>query len=132
MNWRMDLFTRLGQVMVDRGLPASSVFAGGSLTGAPAVRPFIVYRLQDKQSAINDGFASVASRQFAEVWVYDEPGAYDTIDSILTDVVANLSGARTDPGAVCCEWQGNSPELADDELKAITRNATFRLIGATS
>lgn len=130
MNWRAWIFPKLQAASLS--VPASSVFAGGSLTGAPASRPFIIYRLQGTDPLLRDDMDAVSSSTFAEVWVYDEPGSYDRIDAILTDVVASLSGAVASPGAVACQWQGNSPELSDDDLKAITRNATFRLIGATS
>lgn len=132
MNWRLDTFTKLQTVMVANGHPASSVFAGGALSGAPAERPFIIYRLQEVTPELRDADDVIASSQNAEVWVYDEPGSYDRIDAILTDVVSALSGVVAEPGAVCATWQGNSPELSDDEMKAITRNASFRLIGATS
>lgn len=69
------------------------------------------------------------SSQFAEVWVYDEPGSYDRIDTIIDLLHGELVGPVPEPGKVSCEWAGDSGELADDQMKAIVRNATFQLIG---
>jgi hypothetical protein len=107
----------------------SNVHSGGSLTVPPASKPYIVYRLQATTPNLKDASVAVRQTTIAEVWAYDDPGAYDRIDSILADVRARLVGPVAEVGKVCCEWSGDSGELSDDEMKAITRNSTFLLIG---
>ena len=95
----------------------------------PTVKPYIVYRLQSTTPALKDDSKPVRQTTIAEVWAYDDAGAYDRIDDILAEVRANLVGQVSEPGKTCCEWSGDSGELADDEMKAITRNSTFLLVG---
>lgn len=131
MSWRNWMFGRLTASPIATQVPNGSVFSGGSITTPPEDFPFIVYRLQDKVARIKDDSVPQAVSQFAEVWVYDEPGSYDRIDTIIQLVRSELVGPVASPGKTCCEWSGDSGELADDEWKAITRNATFQLIGAS-
>ena len=109
----------------------TDVRAGGSITEPPEGFPFIVYRLQDKTARLKDDMLPVRTQQFCEVWVYDEPGSYDRIDTIIQLLRDELCGVVAQPGKVACEWSGDSGELADDAWKAIVRNTTFQLIGAS-
>lgn len=127
MNWRTWVYPKLVNV-----LPAAQVFAGGALAEVPAVRPFIVYRLNNKTAAMRDNDRAIATFDVLDVWVYDNPGSYDRIETTLEAVKVQLVGQVASVGAIACSWQGDSGELADDALKAITKNSTYRLVGGTS
>lgn len=129
MNWRPWVYGRLCEPSVAALVPNSSVLSGGSLTLVPSARPFIIYRLNGETPALKDGFETIRTTNFCEVWVYDEPGSYDRIDEIIDAVKSEMVGMIVATGACACEWIGNSRELADDVFKAIVRNATFKLIG---
>lgn len=132
MNWRSWVFGKLTTTPVSTHVPTGSVFAGGALTGSPDARPFIVYRMADESSTLRGDGGDLGSSLMLTVWAYDNAGSYDRIDTILSAVRSALSGVVASAGAVACEWLGNSPELEDRELNALTRFATFKLIGATS
>lgn len=124
MNWRTWVYPNLCNV-----LPATSVFAGGALTEVPEVRPFFVYRIQAKNAALRDDQVDVAHVCNLEVWVYDNPGSYDAIEALIEGVKTELVGQVASEGAIACSWQGDSGELADDELKAIMKISNYRLVG---
>lgn len=105
------------------------IYSGGSVVGDPAVKPFIVLTFGSVFPELNDDGAAVAESQTLQVWVYDDPGTYETINSILRACRDALVGQVSLPGAINCQWQGDSAELADDTYKAITRNGSFRLVG---
>jgi len=126
VSWRSWIFPKL-ELVVGTG----NVRSGGSLTIPPATKPYIVYRLQTATPNLKDASVAVRQTTLAEVWAYDDGGSYDRIDEILAEVRASLVGPVAEVGKVCCEWSGDSGELADDEMKAITRNSTFLLIGAS-
>ena len=125
MTWREWIFPKLAL-----SVGVSNVHSGGSLTIPPAVKPYIVYRLQARTPMLKDDSEAVKLSTVAEIWAYDDAGSYDRIDEILTEVRAQLVGQVSEPGKTCCEWSGDSGELFDDQMKAITRNSTFLLIGA--
>ena len=79
---------------------------------------------------LKDDSEAVKLSTVAEIWAYDDAGSYDRIDEILAEVRAQLVGQVSELGKTCCEWSGDSGELFADQMKAITRNSTFLLIGA--
>lgn len=127
IDWRQWAYDKL--VACAAPIP---VHAGGSINGPLPALPALVYRLQSKEPRLRDGEDVVASVQTLEVWAYDEPGSYDRIDNLLANARQWLTQDIAEEGAVACSWTGDSPELSDDAMKAIVRNSTFRLIGATS
>lgn len=132
MSWRNWIYGKLTTAPIDALVAPASVFAGGSITVAPETKPFVIYRIGANAPRLRDGGSPVATARFAEVWVYDDPGAYDRIDSILGTIRGQLVGPVPEPDKTCCEWIGDSGELADDALGAITRNSVFQLIGGGS
>lgn len=128
MNWRKWIYDKLTTLS---SVPASSILAGGSLTGSPTDRPFIVYRIGSEIPRLRDGFTAVTSSRTAEVWVYDDSGSYDRIDTILDEVKALLPGPVASLGATACEWISNGGEIADDEIKALCKVGSYQLIGAS-
>jgi hypothetical protein len=137
MNWRRWLYLKLTTSPEFIALvPAVDIVGGGSLTGSPRRRPFVVIRVNDEFPELRDDGKAVATSRSAAIWAYDEPGSYDRIDSILEvakDVLQGqvLSiGADEFPSGIAALWTNDSIELADDELAAITRSSTYRLVGS--
>ena len=131
MNWRAWLHTRITtDVGILALLPATSIFAAGSMEGREATRPFAVVRLGGNLSELNDADKPYAISQDAVVWVHDEPGSYKRIDAILELVRAALAGQVTE--AIAAIWQGDSPELSDPEQGTIVRYSSYRLYGRTA
>ena len=130
MNWRQWIYERL---IINPALtaivPSQSMVAGGALTGSPAVRPFLIIRVNEEASELNDDERPVVTRREAVIWVYDEPGSYKKIDAALVVIRGILTGPVNASTGISCRWQGDSVELADDDLKAITRNASFSMYG---
>lgn len=130
MIWRTWLKTKL-----DAGAPYSgpilttSIYGAGSLTGTPKKKPFIMIRVGSDVPVFNEGGIPEIVSKEGVVWVHDEPGSYDTIDQVLSEVIAQLAGQVSEVGGIACVWQGSSPELADDAYGTITRNCSFRLVG---
>lgn len=128
MDWRSWAYQNLieaGNPILDI-LPAGSVYGAGSLKGSPAKKPFLVLRFGPKVRRRQEGPYS----RTLEVWIHDEPGDYMQIESLIPLVRAQLEGQVALPGAVSCEWSGDSSDLADDGFNTITRNTLFVLVGS--
>lgn len=95
----------------------------GELTETPAEKPFIVIRMNSIQPQI-----VVAATQDATVWIHDI-GGYTRIDELMSIVRDSLVGQVSGDGAVCCEWNGDSPDLADDARGTLVRNSVYRFAG---
>lgn len=108
--------------------PLTSLAPGGlhsaaALVGAVPTRPYVVYRMQDELPTLNGDDRNERSTTIVQVWAYDDPGSYVKIEAILKVVrglFENAAGLRA-------RWAGDSVELADDEQKAITKNASFEV-----
>jgi len=134
MNWRQWIFSKLTtEASLIAVVPAVSVHAGGSITSAPLNKPFVIYRLQEEVPRLNDEDRPLATSRSGEVWVYDDPGSYDRIDDYLKLVRDKIAGQVIGvEGGIACGWQGESPELSDDEFKCITRFGSFQLTGVST
>lgn len=100
---------------------ANGVVAGGSVDGRIENRPFVVYRIQEKFSALRGDDADEVLHTNVEIWVYDEPGTYTRIEAALEVIMAlvpNIVGLKA-------VFRGVSGELPDDEMKAITKNVVY-------
>ena len=125
MEWRSWVRDRLlGHAPFVALVPAESVHGAGSLNGRPDNIPFVVLRL-GPLTREPGGFA-----QWREltVWAHDEPGGYLRIDEVLAEARVALETPVNEPGAVLVEWQGGSPDLADDGYNTITKNDSYRLV----
>lgn len=131
MDWRTWAFNRLrnrAQLTAILTSGEADIYGAGSLTGAPADKPFIVLGFGIETPELRDDVKSVSTSQYMTVFVHDEPGDYLRIGQILEEVKLALEGVVPDPGAFCAIWQGNSGDLGDDQLGTIMRNAEFRLV----
>lgn len=131
MDWRTWAYESLLASPFADVVPEDRLYAGGSLTGAPDVKPWVELAFGILVPELTDGGEPIATSQTLVVWAYDDPGTYETIDNILGLARDALIGPVVKPGAHFCSWQGDSVELANDVYKAITRNATFRLTGGS-
>jgi hypothetical protein len=116
-------------------VPAVRLVERGTLEGTdPLQRPFATYTVTSiTRSAHGSGTS------FAEVFVYDERGSYENINSALRAARAALSSfserqrTRADGSVVRlveAVWQGEGPEGIDELLKAGVRSAVWQLIGS--
>lgn len=145
INWRALVYAMLSSLS-DGGGP--TVHASGSLDQAPGTKPFVVFVLRERDSALNPG---VAHWQDLEIHVHDEPGSYTRIDGIISDIhdifPCDDSGffpwpqtnpVTSDPWdtglgathAIGARFQGDSADSADDYYGTITRYASYRLVGS--
>lgn len=129
MNWRHWLKSRMDTVP---GLEEFDVYGGGSLTGSPEHRPFIVINVGLDVPELNDGDAPAWTRRMASIWVHDDPGSYDRIDDIISAIRGELVGQVSREGAICCLWDGDSDQLADDMMGTITRYISLQLVGRSA
>jgi hypothetical protein len=105
-------------------LAPGGLMSGGSLTGIVTVRPYIVYRVQDENPALRgDDETDVATRTQVHFWVYDEPGSYKRIETVIAAIKARMKAATT----IRAMWLNTSQELPDDEQKAIVKYVTFEV-----
>lgn len=138
--WRLWTFRKLKEIVTvlppPLTVPQTRVMAGGALDGPPASRPYVIYRFLDEGVQIKDDSRPVAKDQIVQVWVYDDPGSYDRIDSIMDALESGMPGPVVQhadyTGCIAVNWNGRGPELFDDEMKAITRFALLSLIGRGS
>lgn len=127
MDWRTWMYGKLTQdgpftSVIQNG----SVFAGGSMEDAPALKPFVILRFLPRVPALPE---DAAHFQRAEVWCHDEPGSYLRIDQALSLAEAALVGPATGSG-IYAEWEGQGTDLFDDGWKTITRYSSFKLTGS--
>lgn len=133
MDWRQWLYDQLtSNAALTAVVQVADIRASGSLKAPPSRKPYIVIRTGAETEELNDGDAPLVTSQSATIWIHDEPGSFDRIDSILALVRDALIGAVTSPNGIACIWQGNSGELADASLGTITRNSSFRLVGSVA
>jgi hypothetical protein len=133
VNWREWLYDTLRiNPSLTAFIPSSSMYGASALTGSPPSRPFLVIRVNEEASELNEDDRPVVSRREAVIWVYDEPGSYKRIDASLVAIRNILTGQVKAPSAISCRWQGDSTELVDDDLKAVTRNSAYSLYGIAS
>lgn len=116
----------------DEGLQAlgitSDSLKGSTVHQSPDMRPWGIVKWGDVTP-----FTATSGPELLELWVYDQPGSYDTINKILrrarqvlhdnADVV--IGGERFSTAI----WRGDSVELYDDIYKCIVRYATFTVAG---
>jgi hypothetical protein len=127
MNWRQWIYdTLVNDSAVTTIVPQSSILSSAAATGRIDVKPFLVISKMPAIPAVKPG---TAYRLSARVWAHDTPGSYARIDSALSAVRSALSVVVALPGAVCCEWQDSSQDLADDGFGTIARYSTFLCIG---
>lgn len=109
------------------GVTEEALHAGDVDT--PPTRPFVQLRWDET----GVGIGAVDTRRLV-VWAHDEPNDYERIDAILRRirvVLTALEAVQTTHGwLTLVEWNGNSPDLADDGHGTITRNSTFTLVGS--
>jgi hypothetical protein len=110
----------------------NKIFERGSIIDTrPADPPFIIY-------TITTTTRSIRPQSRLEIWVYDERGDYNRIDSILRllrdqlDDFTERVRVRGDGSTarwVAADWQGDSADLNDDIFRANVRSGTWVLIG---
>lgn len=129
MNWRQHLKAQMDAIKAANGF---DVYAGGSLTGSPEKRPFIVINVGSDFPELNDGDVPAWSKRSASIWVHDDPGSYDKIDTIIKAIRDKLVGQVAQADAICITWDGDSDQFADDMMGTIVRNTSYQLIGRLS
>lgn len=113
----------------DLGITDETLFAESSLE-TPTDRPFAVTRW----SVSTPGFGKAHTRDLT-LWVHDEPGSYNRIDSVLLrakEVLAEVVATNEEGGGWVSQiqWLGDSDDLSDDAQGTVTRNSVFRVVGS--
>ena len=127
MEWRSWLRNKLiADATLTALVPASRIFASGSLEGRIILKPFIVVRVDDDVPGPYPG----AWRTTATLWCHDDPGSYLRLGAILSACRLALIGSASGlSGAIAGQWLGNSGDLSDDDFGTIVRYITFSLNG---
>jgi hypothetical protein len=120
MSVRQNVYNVLNDVSVTSLIPGG-IHAAGSLTGSEFPRPFLAYRVGAEVPALRGDDFEEATETTVQVWVYDKPGSYKTIEQVLEAVRARFRVTV----ALRSRWLGDSDEFADDEQKAILKYGTF-------
>jgi hypothetical protein len=101
----------------------------------PFLKPFLIYGLGNStneglcDSTANDSDDKDADRQFFEVWVHDDSGSYNKIDSIIAKVIRNLSGASSPvDGIVTVIYLETSQEFNNESYGTIFRYIRFQAV----
>jgi hypothetical protein len=109
------------------GIASANAFAVDVDT--PTARPFLQLRW-----GVNAPGLSVVTRRFLVVWVHDEPGDYERIDSViarLRTLLPSLAGTKNSfASIVAVEWTGDSEDLVDDGHKTFARTSSFTVVGS--
>jgi len=123
MSVRQNVYDILNHASVTALLAggAAGIHAGSSLEGAPYPFPYLIYRVQDSAPDLRGDDGDVQSATRLEIWVYDTPGTYKTIENVLAAAKARFPHSV----ALRSRWTGDSVELADDEMKAIVKYGTY-------
>lgn len=115
--------TRLAELVGDR------IFQGESMDGAPATKPFVIYRFGN--SSPDNGYR-LAERQYFTIYMHDEgqPGTYDLIDKIRTEVMRIFEEAPAAPEYKIVEarYLETSSDQDDREMGTVLRYSRFQLI----
>jgi hypothetical protein len=106
-------------------LDIAPVYGGGSLTGSPADKPFIVISMEN---AIPGPFRSVQGLDVV-IRVHDEPGGYALIGEIMQQIKDAVDAGVEAESIQGVVWQGDSGDLADDGYGTIFRSISYRING---
>lgn len=125
--WVYDTL-RQGSAIVPRF--ADRIFQGESMDGAPATKPFIVYRMGNSSP---DNRLHIARRQYFTIYVHDAamPGAYElNVDPGIADVIDLFSAAPPAPTYHILEarYLEHSSDQDDREMGTILRYVRFQII----
>jgi hypothetical protein len=125
MDWHTWLWDLLrGDPEHTNLVSAEQIHHRGTLQETPTERPFEVLRFENETPELEE-----ASFQDVTIWVHDNPGSYMNIDAILRQIRMTLEGPVTSQEGIMAIWQGDSPDLFDDERGTIVRNTSYRLVG---
>lgn len=119
-------------ILASNGINRDAVYQANTVDTNPTERPFISVSWRNRLQArsIPDRFPSAAYG--LQVWVYDEPGDYTKIDTIVRRIRALMGEVVAQPVAgghiSSIRWTGDSPDLYDTVYKAIVRNTSYEVI----
>ena len=113
-------------------IPKQLWFPSGSITeeNRPTPSgPFAVMRF----GVATIGVSNI-KRFSGELWVHDEVGSYETIDSLIASVFRRLNGVvhlQDSDGneLMSADWVSDSGDLYDPGYRTIVRTTTYNLIG---
>lgn len=94
-------------------------------------KPFLMYglgnatSLQLSDSTAND---SLAERQFFQVWIHDEGGSYENIDSLYIPAVKARLVGQSPPGYITVGYLETSQEFSNETYNTIFRYLRFEAI----
>ena|SRR5688500_5943102 len=112
--------------LITLGVVPEGVFAGDVDT--PDQRPFLQLRWSNTTPGVD-----VVSRRDLVIWVHDNAGDYERIDSVIRRIKTIMSQLVGVPHAagylMVCEWTGDSADLTDDGHGTITRTTSFSIVG---
>lgn len=122
---RAFIFQAVSEAQAVIDLVGDRVLAASNVHERP-VTPFVVI----KALPSSRGPHSAASFSDWEIWAHDDPGSYVRIDQILEACRFALSSAVSVGSVISAEWQGDSADFVDDQMKTITRSSTYRIAGS--
>lgn len=109
----------------------TSLVTGGihestSLNGAPASKPFIMYRVIAHRPDLRGDDSNKANKETFLFHVHDVPGDYMRIDNVLLRIKA-LFSAVSEGDVICGEWLEDSEDFRDEDMGTILRYSRVQL-----
>lgn len=120
VDWRQWLYDQAITVF-----DPNNVYAAGSLKGSPAVKPFLVIRIEDELK----GPIPNIRTQDTILFIHDDPGSFRRIDELANDLEEAINNGPAVQHFVAPVFVGVSGDLADDTYGTIFRSLAYRLHG---
>lgn len=131
MDWRVWVYNRLITSPLFTALvPEDRVHGGGSLTGIPEIKPFVVIRVGAENESVPGATITDLSLYF-----HDEPGSYNRLDDLWMRAKDALCGAGqrqapvAEPGGICIKWQSTGGDLSDPGYGTLMKVSEYSLVG---
>lgn len=98
---------------------------GQPITEGVPDKPFITYRMHTDFPVMG----GVGRREYSQVWANDDPGDYETIDSILRLVQLAVEAIPPQEDFLEARWVETGVDLKDDAMGTINRYIRFQMTG---
>ena len=135
--WLYDTLITSEDLQLDLGGEegiAGRVLPRRSQTDISVPRPFLVYGMGNATNEqLGDSTANdvSAERQFFQVWIHDEGGGYDLINSIIPEVIRRLDGGSHVPSRIIVvTYLETSGEFSNETYNTLFRYIRFQAIRA--
>lgn len=112
-----------------QALIGSRIHESTSLLQAPALKPFIMYRVLTHRPDLRGDDDNQANTESFLLHVHDTPGDYMRIDSVLKRLRTLFSHAKDKTARVIsAEWIEDSEDFKDEDMGTILRYSRIQVL----